>query len=163
MTNGKETELDYFNALRDEPWITARVQVKFRNGDPSAVVLRAAAFRDREEYDEAWAVCDVDMFDVTQAIANADSHDVGLTLSAPCFEVWLILHLSKSCPGFNNASQADAHLRKMLPSWDKSNLRFNDFGPGVFHAAARAKRLADPPDANPSTAVWRLIDSLRHS
>ena len=26
---------------------------------------------------------------------------------------------------------------------------------------ARAKRLGNPPDANPSTEVWRLIESLR--
>ena len=161
ITNGKETEFDYFMALRDEPWITAHVQVKFKNGGPAAAVLRAAAFRDEEEYDEAWAVCDVDTFDVKQALANADAHEVGLTLSAPCFEVWLILHLSAGCPGFNNAVQADAHLRKLLPTWDKTALSFDDFRTGVFDATARAKRLKEPPDANPSTAIWRLIDSLR--
>jgi RloB-like protein len=163
MTNGKETEFDYFNALRDEPWITAHVQVKFKNGGPAVAVLRAATFRDEEEYDEAWAVCDVDTFDVKQALAHADAHEVGLTLSVPCFEVWLILHLSVGCPGFNNAVQADAHLRKLLPTWDKTALSFDDFRAGVFDATARAKRLEDPPDANPSTAIWRLIDSLRGS
>src|ERR1022692_1640754 len=98
LTNGESTELDYFTAVKAEPWITAgKVIVKFQNGEPSAVVFRAAALRDENDYDEAWAVCDRDEFDVTSAIADAGARQVGLTLSVPSFEVWLILHLTEAC------------------------------------------------------------------
>jgi RloB-like protein len=161
VTNGERTEVDYFNGIKEEPWITAtKVIVKFQRGEPAAVVLRSAVMRDENDYDEAWVVCDVDQYDVTLAIADAKARQVELTLSVPCFEVWLILHLSESCPGFNDCPQADRHLKGLLPSWDKTSLRFSDFRAGVFHAVARAKRLGDPPDANPSTAVWRVIESL---
>ncbi len=107
VTNGESTELDYFRAMKMEPWVTAgKVIVKFENGEPAAAVLRASAMRDDNEYDEAWAVCDLDDFDVSRAIIEADARNVGLTLSVPCFEVWLILHKSEACPGFNNATQA---------------------------------------------------------
>jgi hypothetical protein len=161
LTNGESTEVNYFAAAKSEDWVTAgKVIVKFENGDPAAVVVRAATLRQQNDYDEAWAVCDVDEFDVTSAVAEAGSTEIGLALSVPSFEVWLILHLSDACPGFNNAKQASHYLRKILPTWDKTSLNFSDFQAGVQDAAARAKRLGEPPSANPSTAVWRVIESL---
>jgi hypothetical protein len=163
VSNGIKTEIDYFNTLRGESWVTAdKVTPKFVAGAPAAVSVRAAAIRQENGYDEAWVVCDVDEFDVKSAIAEvADLSNVELVLSKPCFEVWLILHLADGCPGFNNAAQAEAYLKRLLPRWDKTALKFADFGSGVLKAEARAKRLGEPPDANPSTAVWRLIESLR--
>jgi hypothetical protein len=164
VTNGVRTEVDYFDALRKEPWVTAdKVTVKFQSGEPIAVVLRAAEIRDDNAYDEAWAVCDVDEFVTEAAIAAADERKVGLALSAPSFEVWLILHLSEGCPGFNSATQAGRHLKGLLQGWEKTGLKFSDFGDGVFRAVVRAQRLGEPPEANPSTAVWRLIESLGNS
>jgi RloB-like protein len=161
VTNGVRTEVDYFNGIKTEPWITAnKVVVKFEPGEPTAAVTRAAVLRDDSDYDEAWVVCDVDNFDVTETVTNAHNLQVELTLSVPCFEVWLILHLSNKCPGFNDCPQADRHLRGILPGWDKTALRFSDFRGGVFDAVIRAQRLGAPPDSNPSTAVWRLIESL---
>jgi RloB-like protein len=117
--------------------------------------------RDDNDYDEAWAVCDVDDYDVTLAMATAVQRRVEIALSVPCFEVWLILHLSGRCPGFNNCPQADRYLGKLLHDWDKTDLKFSDFRGGVVSATARAKLLGHPPDANPSAAIWRLIESLR--
>jgi hypothetical protein len=163
VTNGKDTEFDYFNALREEPWVTAdKITPKFINGAPVKAVIRAAAIRAENEYDEAWVVCDVDEFGVHEAVDEAARHDdVELVLSKPCFEVWLILHLRPGCPGFNDATQAGVYLKRILPHWDKTALRFSDFSPEVFNAADRAKGLGEPPDANPSTVVWRVIESLR--
>jgi hypothetical protein len=147
--------------MKSESWISAgKVIIKFENGQPSAVVSRAAALRDENDYDEAWAVCDLDEYDVRSAIADASVRQVGLTLSVPSFEVWLILHLSDACPGFNDARQVDRYLKSILPTWDKVALRFEDFEAGVADAVARAKRMGEPPGANPSTAVWRLVESL---
>ena len=96
------------------------------------------------------------------AVATATERGVELALSLPSFEIWLILHLSAGCPRFNNATQAGRHLKSLLPNWDKTGLKFSDFSAGVFDAVVRAKRLGEPPDANPSTAVWRLVESLRN-
>jgi hypothetical protein len=163
VTNGVRTEVDYFDALRKEPWVTAdKVTVKFESGEPIAVLLRAAKIRGDNAYDEAWAVCDVDEFATEAAIAVAAEREIELALSRPCFEIWLILHVSEGCPRFNNAAQVGRHLKSLLPNWDKTGLRFSDFCAGVFEAVGRARRLGEPPDANPSTAVWRLIESLRN-
>jgi hypothetical protein len=71
-----------------------KVKVKFEPGAPVAIVDRAARIRDDSGYDEAWVVCDADQFDVRSAISRASKHAVELTVSVPCFEVWLVLHLA---------------------------------------------------------------------
>lgn len=162
LTNGQRTEVDYFEALKLEPWVTAdKVTVKFQPGDPNGLVNRAATIRDDNAYSEAWAVCDLDEFDVTAAYDSAGDNRVKLALSVPCFEVWLLLHVTDKRPGFNSASQVAAHLGKHVRGWDKAKLNFKDFQAGVSDAVTRAQRLGEPPDANPSTAVWRVIQSLR--
>ena len=133
--------------------------MKFESGEPAATVIRAARIQDDNAYDEAWVVCDVDEFDTEPAVATAIELGVNLALSLPSFEIWLILHLPGGCPPFNNAKQAGRYLKSLLPNWDKTGLKFSDFSAGVFDAVERAKRLGEPPDANPSTAVWRLIES----
>jgi hypothetical protein len=75
--------------------------------------------------------------------------------------VWLLLHITEKCPWSNSATQVGAHLEKHVRRWDKAKLNFKDFQAGVFEAVTRAQRLGEPPEANPSTAVWRVIESLR--
>ena len=134
--------------------------MQFVNADPASLVIRVATIRDEDDYDEAWAVCDVDEFDVTSALAEANARGVDLALSAPSFEVWLTLHLSTTCPGFSDAKQVGRYLKSVLSSWDKTQLRFADFQAHVWLAVDRAKQLGEPPEANPSTAVWKVIESL---
>jgi hypothetical protein len=163
VTNGERTERDYFEELRGETWVVVALRVKFERGDPDNTVVRAAQVRQDDEYDKVWVVCDVDEYDVSGAIQHAKDGAVGLALSMPSFEVWLILHLSGDCPAFNNARQADDYLRSLLPSWDKVNFRFSDFKNGIADAVERAKKRGEPPEANPSTAVWRLVEVLGQS
>jgi hypothetical protein len=150
--------------VRDEPWVTAsKVEVTFKNGAPQAIV--EFAITEASGYTETWAVCDVDQYDVEGAVILAHRSDVTLTLSNPSFEVWLILHLSKGCGPFDNATKAGERLTELLPTWNKSELNFDDFREGVFQAEDQAKRLAETyggsPKGNPSTDVWKIIESLR--
>jgi hypothetical protein len=160
VTNGERTERDYFEALRREPWVVVALRTKFEGGAPDDAVARAVQIRQGDDYDKVWVVCDVDEYDVSLAIQNAKDGAVDLALSMPSFEVWLILHISERCPRFNNASQADEYLRKLVPSWDKTNLRFSDFKDGIADAVERAKKRGEPPEDNPSTAIWRLVETL---
>lgn len=162
ITNGKRTECDYFDGFKIAYRSSINhFEVRFANEAPRDLIPTASKLRDDSEHDEVWAVCDVDEFDVTAAILDARKLSVEIALSVPSFEVWLILHLRDGCPGFNNAKQAVDFLRGLLPGWRKENLEFTDFHGGVDEAIARSKRLGDPPEANPSTGVWRLIESLR--
>jgi hypothetical protein len=161
VTNGERTERDYFEGVRREPWVEVALRVRFSSGDPTAVVVRAATLRDDYDYDHVWAVCDVDQFNVEPAIADATARGVGLALSNPCFEVWLILHQRPGCPRLSAASQAGKVLGKHIATWDKTRLNFADFREHIFAAIERAQVLGEPPAANPSTSVWRVIEAVR--
>lgn len=160
ITNGERTECDYFEGLRKEPWVTVTLRTRFHNGEPNDAVTLAVQISQSDEYDKVWVVCDVDEYDVSLAIQRSREGEIDLALSVPSFEVWLILHLSIKCPGFNDAVQAGQYLAKLLPKWDKANLRFADFRDGVAPAIQRAKSRGEPPADNPSTDVWRLVEFL---
>jgi len=162
LTNGEKTEVDYFDALKMEPWVTVtRIRVEFRSGDPISTVEHAVRIQSESGYDKVWAVCDVDEYDVLPALQCARELGVGFALSEPCFEIWLILHKKACRRGFNNATQVDEYLRRLVPGWDKTSLDFSDFRDGVMDAVTRAKDMGEPPHAHPSTTVWRLVESLK--
>jgi hypothetical protein len=163
-TNGRRTERQYFLGLRQEDWVRAgRISVVYESGSPLEVVRGAAGRRERSDYDEAWAVCDVDEYSVVEASAEAVALGVSLLWSNPSFEVWLILHKGNCFAYIDGAAKAGDLLRALVVNWDKAKLDFSLFRDGVDDAVRRAKVLGDPPAANPSTAVWRLVEALRDS
>jgi hypothetical protein len=161
-TNGESTERKYFDKLRLEDWVRAgRVAVVFESGAPTSVVRGAARRRDRDDFDQAWAVCDVDQFDTSEATTEAAESEVLLVWSNPCFELWLLLHLSACDAYLEDARRAHEKLRGKLPGWDKTKFDYHKFREGIDDAIERAKGLGEPPGANPSTAVWRIVEALR--
>jgi hypothetical protein len=134
--------------------------VVFEAGSPEEAVRGVVRRRDRDDYDQAWVVCDVDQYRTGEAADLAASADVQLLWSNPCFEVWLLLHKTE-CSGYiEDARRAAERLCGHVKDWDKADLRFEDFRDGVQEAVRRAKSLGDPPEANPSTAMWRLVEAL---
>jgi RloB-like protein len=160
-TNGESTERAYFNRLKQEPWVRPRVVVVVERGSPVNVVRGAARRRQRDDFDEAWAVCDVDEFATEQAAHEAVTADVKLAWSNPCFEVWLLLHYGNCTRFVENAKKARDLLREQDPAWDKTALDFDRFRDRIDDALRRAERLDAPPEGNPSTGVGEIIAALR--
>lgn len=160
-TNGESTERDYFNGLKQEAWVRPRVVVVAERGSPVNVVRGAARRRQRDDFDEAWAVCDVDDFATEPATRESAANDVNLAWSNPCFEVWLLLHYGNCTRFVENAKRARDLLREHDPSWDKTRLDFGNFRDRVEDACQRADRLDPPPDGNPSTSVGHIVAALR--
>ena len=160
-TNGESTERAYFTALKQEPWVTARVTVVGEKGSPVDLVRGTARRQQRDDFDQAWAVCVVDDFPTRDASAEAESAGVRLAWSNPCFEVWLLLHLIDCAHYVENAKKVRDRLRGQVPGWDKAALDFAVFRDGVEDAVRRSKRLDESPEANPSTAVWQLVEELK--
>lgn len=105
VTNGKVTEKEYFERLVDLYGLRGRVVIdKGAAGrDPKTLVERAADLKAKEDkearkerfdsWESVWAVTDVDGFSMFAAQQLARQEAVGLAISNPCFEVWLIDHV----------------------------------------------------------------------
>ena len=99
------TEKEYFERLVDLYGLRGRVVIdKGAAGrDPKTLVERAADLKAKEDkearrerfdsWESVWAVTDVDAFSMFAAQQLARQEAVGLAVSNPCFEVWLIDHM----------------------------------------------------------------------
>ena len=163
-------------AVRTEPKYLAGLCRAVRNAatvvkvitcprDPLSVVKYTIKRRDqaRDDYDQVWCVLDVDDFDFAGALALAERERIRLAISNPCFEVWLLLHHVHVGTGFADARAVLEQLKEIVPGYDKTSLRFEDFAAGTADAVARARKLTDTETVkgpNPSTGMWRLVELI---
>ncbi|KDN19011.1 RloB family protein [Amycolatopsis rifamycinica] len=167
MCGADQTEPTYLEGLkqaRRNPAVTVKVKVK--PADPDAVVRYAAGIRDRagDSYDEVWCVVDVDQFDVAKAVTSARRSQVSLAISNPCFEYWLLLHFESCMAPLTCYNDVARRLRRYVPEYDKSALKFADYETGVEVAVERARKPRYAPGTehqrNPATGVWVLVEKM---
>lgn len=114
ITNGKETETNYFTLLRGYLHSIYDIKVKFANADP--VGLLNQAIQEKDSSNQVWIVFDKDEFSndiINNTILTANKNDIGVAFSNIAFEVWLINHFKE----FNqdrNASELISILDKLL-------------------------------------------------
>lgn len=167
VCGGRKTEITYLDGLRI--WArNAAVKLTFK-GDgraPEQVVDLAYGMwvEDRDAFDEVWVVLDEDDFDLAPALVKARRRKIRLAFSKPCFELWLLLHFQECGGRLDNYKAVEAKLKKHLPRYDKSDLKFPDYRDYVADAHRRAKKLdMNHPEGdaeNPSTGVWRLVSEM---
>jgi hypothetical protein len=136
-------------------------------GAPTQLVAYAAKVweRDADGFDEVWRVFDVDEFgtDVETAIAAARRAKISLAISNPCFEFWLLLHFAEHGAWLDGAGAAKAKLCQHLAGYDKTEVDFGVFAPGVQDAIDRGRRLSESGRShtdNPSTTMWQLARAV---
>jgi hypothetical protein len=127
-----------------------------KTGDPNARI------------DEAWVVCDVDQHPKLQeAVEQATSNGVHMAISNPNFELWLLLHFQDQTAHLER-HEAVRRLRSHLPAYAKGKECFEELR-GAYRSAKSRSRALDTkhlgdgtefPNDNPSSGVWRLVDSL---
>ena len=114
VTEGAVHEVDYFTALAARQ---RRVQVRVlppvdrTSSAPVHALRRAVEFAtsgQMEPDDQLWIVLDTDRWPEQQLMEvrrACDDKNWGLTISNPCFELWLYLHFSDLPSGFSVNSQ----------------------------------------------------------
>lgn len=166
VCGGARTEKDYLEALKDHYRVsTVTVKVRTETRSPLHVVNTAAdLFADaKEDFDECWAVFDVDDFDVAESIRVARRRDVSLAISNPCFEYWLLLHFCKHVGHLAEYKTVRNKIKAHLPNYDKAGIRIGDYLGGVNDAVDRARKRDEnqpPPGINPNTAVWKIVKQM---
>ena len=186
ITNGKESERNYFEAVRGAKHSIFDIAVEFDNADPISLVKRA--IREKEASNQVWIVFDKDEFPseaVYEAMRLARKNGIGVAFSNAAFEVWLIDHFRE----FSSEKTAD----ELLPILDSAlkehgytkgyqkndaDLIKKEFMPRIDKAVLNAnvslqKRIADhnkqkPGDRNypycdwnSCTTVHKLVEALK--
>lgn len=176
---GEVTERDYFQDFARflrSPLIEVKVAPEWRK-DPKRLVELAKEARseaDREarlarddslRYDEVWCVFDCDEHArLKPAIDQATALELGLAVSNPCFDLWLLLHFQDQHAAITTKKTGDA-VRIRVPRYVK-HMDFAKLAGKGSDAVERAKKLEDISQrkgerhGNPTTGVWQLITKL---
>lgn len=178
---GERTEPEYLQALKRQPFVRdvasvdLRVEPRHSGAVPRMLVSMAAdarrrAIAEEAEIDEFWCVFDVEWPvnhpDLKDAVDQARRNGVQLAISNPCFELWLILHLSDH-GGWLDSDQA-CRLRQQLDGASDKGLDTVKYMPLVRDAARRAAKLDERhgrdgtsfPQDNPSSGMYRLLRAV---
>ncbi|GAA0539894.1 RloB family protein [Paractinoplanes ferrugineus] len=174
VCEGEKTEDIYFNGIRREFRLaTARLRVVTLGADPLRVVQEAEALR--PEYDNAWAVFDVEApgahaiphARLNQAVERAARVGVQCAISNPCFELWLLLHFSSQTAFVNNEA-VRAKIKKCPCGYSDKGFDFAKVWPhhqqamqnaAALHVRQQSNNRAIG-DRNPWTSVHELVGKL---
>lgn len=183
---GAKTEVAYFQAIRRVYSSTLIVEVHGGSGVPYTIAEKAIeqakllglTRRSRrkkdsyEEGDQVWAVFDRDDHPrFNEAVANCQTSNVGVGLSNPCFELWLILH-EREFGKYEERHVVQSALAKLRPEYDSGGAKTPDCDELVNRveeaerrgeALLRRREEEENPHGNPSTTVGRLTRGIREA
>jgi hypothetical protein len=170
-TEGAATEKQYFDMFGSS---RIKVEVLPTGSDnqsaPQYVLARLNSFKeeyDIHEDDMLWLVIDVDRWGddkLSLVCREAKQKNYHLAISNPCFEVWLSLHCGELDSEDKTCKHFKARLRKILGSYNSSNLDLSQYELHLAVAVERAKILHPdlqqnwPPTIG--THVYRLVEIL---
>ncbi len=122
---GRETERNYFDALKREDSVTVRfhVTVKKGKGGTREQIARHAVDcknEDPEDYDHVFCVMDVEKQSHAKSLGKAltllRNNGIIACLSNPSFEIWLNAHFERTSAAFLSANSA---LLRLNGNWKK--------------------------------------------
>lgn len=174
FTEGRSSEPDYVNGLKKLPHIADDVSLNLElhpeHGVPLTLVQLAAERNKDEEVDECWCIFDVEWPtnhpNLNASISLAQANGIGLAISNPCFEVWLILHHQD----FNKFSDSSAvvSISCALDGRTNKSIDASFYMPFRKEAARRARLLEARhkgdgtgfPHNNPSSGMHLFLRVL---
>ncbi len=181
VCEGEVTEKEYLKGI-EKKYHNSRVTIEIApesGRDPLSLVKVA---RDRKKdvelkaqkqgddnlaYDQVWCLHDIDDHPVDKIAGAKDmarDNGIHLAVSNPCIELWLYLHFEDT--GQIHRKKLSTMLKKRIPQYDK-HVHFADYETGIADAIQRAKaldklaKIANDPDRNPTTAVYRLVEEIQ--
>ena len=178
VSEGKETECNYFNALRNLKKLSvAHVEVigpdKAGGTHPRNLVEYIKTNKKKyKDFDEKWCVFDRDKHEnIEEAFVTAKDNKINIAFSSPCFEIWLLLHFQDKT-AFIDRHKVIGELKAHIPHYEKSMRIDGDSklmnATNRNAAIQRAKSLEERhrnnntpiTDSNPYTDVYKLVEKL---
>jgi hypothetical protein len=170
-TEGTVTEVEYFTQLNDAAILSSnKFQIKVippvnDRSSPNHVLGLLTDFKKKYQIkgeDELWMVIDRDKWEIkmlSEIQSKCKQKGIGLCISNPCFEIWLILHykdLTKESAGIkadlrNNLKRGNNTYVKRYLSDLMGNENLNEFGslfPLITTAMENTQLLREIPESN---------------
>ncbi len=174
ITEGEETEIRYFDALRNRFSLTGVKPYHPKYGDIENLVdfaierKRKMQSSDSEPFDEIWVVCDTEGMHssnrkkLPNAKVKANRSGIHLAASCPSFEFWLLLHYIYTTAELPDADAACRALRKKhWRNYGKAVPPPPDLIDNVYKAVDNARKIrADKSVKEPFTDVDLAVSSL---
>ena len=178
---GERTEREYLRALKRElvdseiASVDIRIDTDAGGSVPltlvtAAVEARHHSHRETDEIDEVWCLFDVEWPqnhpNLLEAIALAESNDVNVAISNPCFELWLALHFVDQTAWLNTNDAV--RLRRRHDGSSSKGLDGVTYMARRADAARRARYLRERhlgdgtafPHDNPSSGMHRFLEAI---
>lgn len=158
-----------------------------QHSDPYGVLQDLLATKNYESYDELWIVIDRDEVELKgkgfgghteenfqKALEESKAHCVEVACSNPCFELWIVLHFEyrdtacsrgeiqkKALEKVNSLLPKEKQLKKVEKLKSVENI-YGLLKDKVDVARRNSKKLKanEKTKANPSTGMYKLLDSL---
>jgi RloB-like protein len=178
LVEGQVTEEGYLMFWRRQARRHTLVEIHEFHGTPMSLVEKAVAVQAEEEreekrrrgraHDEFWCVFDVDEHPrLRDAIELASAHGIGLAISNPCIELWFLLHFVDQT-GYIDRRAAQTQAKAQLNCGKHLDVRaLESLAENFALAKTRAQRLDEkhrndgtPAPGNPSSSIWRIIESI---
>ena len=173
VTEGTRTEPDYFRHFTDR---LSKVVVFGEGKSTVALVNKALAIPELEDYDRVWVVFDKDEnTDFNDAIVLAETHGLNVAWSNEAFELWLYLHfqyLSTAVSRAQYPQMLEREIGRFVKGFKYAKnesvydilQRFGNENLAVENAR-KLCALNDDSDyaaRNPCTTVHLLVEELRN-
>jgi len=175
FTEGKKTEPDYFNSIKDDLRLN-EINIKIYGKGDHTISLVESVIKIKNESkncgDEWWIVFDRDdHLGFNQAIEMAEKNEIHAIYSNECFELWFILHFEFLNTSIGRGAYYDKLTNSFGKKYDKKNsvsyemLRTKE-GDAIRNAKKLDKMYEDQgvtshEKRDPSTLVYRLVERLR--
>ncbi len=171
------SEVHYFDTLMDRvrPSTLCVRTVRAKSSDPALIVKETIERVDRDQWDQAWCVFDIEApvkATAAPAIEEARKAKLRVAWSNPCFEVWVLFHFVDSVQPALFSVDVATEVKRHLPRYTKTSFVTDSMLSSVGSAVKRAERIAErhmrnlvaSPRDNPNTLVGQLVNEiLAHS
>ena len=175
---GRVTEPEYLEKLARRHRDKVRIEFGRLGEGPDSLVDGACKDMDENRrsqrrcdplYEQVWCVFDVDAHpNISHAVDKALQKGIEIAVSNPCFELWLVLHRQDQTAYIErHDTQRLARNLGLTKGKALGERVFDDLMHTYEDAKKRAmgldlmhERNHSPPRSNPSTGVWRLVDTI---
>lgn len=152
ITNGKQTEKNYFNSITNNFKSMFTIKVEFKNKQCDELIQYALSLNSYE-YNQIWCVFDIDDSlnegHLLSALELSRNSNIKIAFSNESFEVWLLYHLSKTVnPSLTRKNYIKEINKQLQNNGITKNFQKNDiellknyFIPNILSAAENSKKV----------------------